>query len=848
MAQTATLGIKFFKQQSMLRHLESIVNIKALYALPLLLWSCQTQSLNTNQAYTPQQSEQQAPKTETPPVSGAVSRVPVLPGQWQYTGDQLTLTLRRPGDFSTQLLDLSSASGVVATLKDTQGRTYRPIGADVNGAIAYAGGTLTLRFEKLKQDALYLVELHTLRGSEILPHSQLSTVIKADNTEANGSLNFQTSVAAQVIKSLLNSNPGRAKALNLVALEQFTTEITGVSGTAPNITYTQKHPGLVNIQALATDILTQSPDQLQAADYRQQGATLNLTVTGLLGNDKVQIQVTDPASAIFTDLGNGVHPLTGIQPGGPYTVQVSPSGTLNGNYRFLLSDSSLSANDGQSVDLTLTAVPLAIANFTPTAGAAGTTLTLNGSHFSGATAVTIGGASASFTIDSDTQITATVPSTAVDGPIRVTQGGTTVQSTDSFDVYRRIHVKSDATGANNGTGWGDAYTSLQDAISASGAQDEIWVAAGTYKPAGPGGNRGAYFYLKSSVTLYGGFSGNETTLAARDISNNLTVLSGDLNGDDDFSTLPASQTSDNSYRVLNLGSNSTLDGVTVQSGHTTGIGGGANVVGSGVTLRNTVFNHNHASNKGGALSAKNIANLTLDNIVFKRCSASGGAGLLLESSQIQANRLVFEENLVQTNGLAGVIRFEAMSADSSLRNVVFANNTFNSFLFVANIYNASGNPVRLTMDNALFVNNSSPNMTPMQWIIGNSSGSFVGSNFTVANNTCPTHASGNCVLDQTGGLTAVTYNNFLFWKTGYNLARTGGGNIDLGDAGTPFVNVLDPDGPDNLWFTTDDGFNYANGTVNGVDQGISGPDIPVTDIADRARVGSTDAGAYEFIP
>ncbi|UCG51826.1 MAG: hypothetical protein JSW58_16935 [Candidatus Latescibacterota bacterium] len=42
-----------------------------------------------------------------------------------------------------------------------------------------------------------------------------------------------------------------------------------------------------------------------------------------------------------------------------------------------------------------------------------------------------------------------------------------------------IYVKADATGANDGTSWTDAYTHLQVALSSSSSGDTIWVAAGT---------------------------------------------------------------------------------------------------------------------------------------------------------------------------------------------------------------------------------------------------------------------------------------------------------------------------------------------------------------------------------
>ena len=43
-----------------------------------------------------------------------------------------------------------------------------------------------------------------------------------------------------------------------------------------------------------------------------------------------------------------------------------------------------------------------------------------------------------------------------------------------------IFVKADATGANNGTRWADAFNQVQPALNAAVSGDEVWVAAGTY--------------------------------------------------------------------------------------------------------------------------------------------------------------------------------------------------------------------------------------------------------------------------------------------------------------------------------------------------------------------------------
>ena len=75
-----------------------------------------------------------------------------------------------------------------------------------------------------------------------------------------------------------------------------------------------------------------------------------------------------------------------------------------------------------------------VTGFSPTSGPVGTTVTINGSDFGGATGVSFNGTAAGFTVDSSTQITATVPAGATDGTISVTTPGGTDTSPGSFNV------------------------------------------------------------------------------------------------------------------------------------------------------------------------------------------------------------------------------------------------------------------------------------------------------------------------------------------------------------------------------------------------------------------------------
>ncbi len=78
--------------------------------------------------------------------------------------------------------------------------------------------------------------------------------------------------------------------------------------------------------------------------------------------------------------------------------------------------------------------PPTITSLTPTSGPVGTSVILTGSDFSGATAVTFGGAAASFSVDSAAQITATVPAGATTGRVTVTTAGGTAASPRQFTV------------------------------------------------------------------------------------------------------------------------------------------------------------------------------------------------------------------------------------------------------------------------------------------------------------------------------------------------------------------------------------------------------------------------------
>src|SRR6266498_94859 len=108
-----------------------------------------------------------------------------------------------------------------------------------------------------------------------------------------------------------------------------------------------------------------------------------------------------------------------------------PSGATDGRIRVTTPGGT--ATSSTSFDVTSPLAPT-ISSFSPSSGPVGTQVTINGSNFVNVSKVTFSNVSASFTVNSSTKITATVPSGATDGRIRVTTPGGTATSSASFNV------------------------------------------------------------------------------------------------------------------------------------------------------------------------------------------------------------------------------------------------------------------------------------------------------------------------------------------------------------------------------------------------------------------------------
>ena len=497
----------------------------------------------------------------------------------------------------------------------------------------------------------------------------------------------------------------------------------------------------------------------------------------------------------------------------------------------------------------------------------------------------------SLTIDGIGTVTVTASQTGgVSGSTNYA-AATDVVRTITVVTIRRV-VASPIGGTQDGSSWANAMT-LEAALAApTMAGDQIWIAAGTYKPVMPVGatptaeERKTTFNIPAGVSVYGGFAGTETVLSVR-ANTAPTILSGDLIGNDEVrfmiptvssrAAYEASRT-DNSHTVVTItGADVTLDGLTITAGEGGTLGplnffsfGAGLYAGSstaGTVVRNCMFTNNAGNDAhrvgedftiyfgGGAYFTENA---TLIGCAFTGNIASLGGGAYFNQTTTLTN-CTFTGNEASTE--AGGANF---AREANLTNCVVANNTSD--------FNAGG--ILLpggTVINSTFYNNTATSRGGGIMVIvtdidmdmaGVQSVPFNLQNSILVGNTATTAGNAIYLLDNfapidvtdieatidynlIGGgeadLGVGTFFNFsytdllLFDATNVALSNT----IEESDAGVVFASIM----------AADDDFlrlKVGSPAINaGNDAHI--PDGILTDAADDTRIqmGMVDLGAYE---
>ena len=401
----------------------------------------------------------------------------------------------------------------------------------------------------------------------------------------------------------------------------------------------------------------------------------------------------------------------------------------------------------------------------------------------------------------------------------------------NFAFSATIYVKHDASGSNNGLSWANAFTSFQSALNNANSGDQIWVAAGTYKPTSDyglgGGPRFNHFRMINNVGIYGGFAGTETLLSQRNISNNVTTLSGDIGtiGDN----------TDNCYHVffhpsgLGLTSSAVLDGFTIRDGNANGSaehsrGGGIHNNLSSPNLNNLIIKNNVSTHNGGGLynlgSAPNVT-----NCIIEYNTAVNGGGLFNGGTSSPSLINVYIRHNSATFGGGGV--YNITNSSPTLINSLIANNSASGN--GGGIENSSSSSV--TLVNVTIVNNTATNGGGIFCI---STATSVIRNSIIWDNNAPSQGhqiyTDGCEIN-------LFYSNYKNTIDDVEIKNTGEVNPD---ANTIFVdpNFVDSENEDYSLFSSSASVNTGNNSFN----------LVSTDLRGQQRIQNTtiDMGAYEW--
>ncbi len=230
----------------------------------------------------------------------------------------------------------------------------------------------------------------------------------------------------------------------------------------------------------------------------------------------------------------------------------------------------------------------------------------------------------------------------------------------------QIYVDTNVSGgSHNGSSWADAYADLAIALANANTNDEFWVAQGTYYPTSGLDKTVSFTVAVQGIKIYGGFQSGQTSLNQRDWTNNPTILSGDINMDND--------TLGNSFCIFSIGqtiTTLTLDGFILQGGNANGQGGGGTINGGAININaystptgstpnfnHCTFQNNFAEGQGGAVYVEagngGVAFPIFNDCIFQNNEAGSSGGAVYHSGYSNGNISTAFTNCDFLNNTAG---------------------------------------------------------------------------------------------------------------------------------------------------------------------------------------------------
>jgi hypothetical protein len=285
---------------------------------------------------------------------------------------------------------------------------------------------------------------------------------------------------------------------------------------------------------------------------------------------------------------------------------------------------------------------------------------------------------------------------------------------------KTIYVTPSGAGNKDGSDWLNAYAAIEAAIAAASSGDEIWIAGGTYKPL-------SQMTITKSLSIYGGFVGNETNLDDRT----------------ETSTIVDFDSKAYNFVVNTNGISVIFDGLTLQkstasnvaTSGTIHIGGNSTSTNTGntpnVSINNCRFLNNNAYNQGGGVYIRNATTTVtiegcyfegnigtsscqgaaiyfnaggtcdvINSIIVKNTSSNGGAVYFSTGTGRVINSIIAGNKDTRTG--TGYSRVGGLSGGTAYNTIFYNNTTLNS----DQVWNFNGTTIYNCITDESTTNNS----------------------------------------------------------------------------------------------------------------------------------------------
>lgn len=203
------------------------------------------------------------------------------------------------------------------------------------------------------------------------------------------------------------------------------------------------------------------------------------------------------------------------------------------------------------------------------------------------------------------------------------------QSSAEIDILR---VDVDTENPGNGSTWGAPYTSIQGAIDNAYSDSEIWVKGGYYTET---------LTIPSSLSVYGGFAGTESSRDDRDSQSNTTII--DAGGNfaaivtmntvtnvtvDGFLLTGGESANGGGFSLTSVDATNTISNCFISGNTSTGSGGGIYLDASSPAIEDCTITGNTSAQYGGGIYLNNASSPTItDCAITSNTAESHGGGI-----------------------------------------------------------------------------------------------------------------------------------------------------------------------------------------------------------------------------